>query len=58
MGHKNSSAIFQKMMDKLLATVPIEQLIFFIDDLLLSSLDVESHIDRLAILVKRLASAG
>ena len=58
MGHKNSSSIFQKMMDRLLATVPIEQLIFFIDDLFLSSSDVTSHLDRLEILLQRLTSAG
>lgn len=58
MGHKNSSAIFQKMMDKLLASIPIEQLIFFIDDIFLSSSDVASHLDRLEVLLQRIASAG
>ena len=58
MGFKNSSVSFTKMMNKLLATVPIEQLIFFIDDLFLSSKNVGTHLDRLAVLLERLSSAG
>ena len=58
MGHKNSSSIFSRVMAKLLATVPIEQLIFFIDDLFLSSKTVGSHLDRLEILLKRLLQAN
>ena len=58
MGHKNSSSIFSRVMAKLLATVPIEQLIFFIDDLFLSSRTVSSHLDRLEILLRRLLQAN
>ena len=58
MGHKNSSSIFSKVMWKLLATVPIEQLIFFIDDLFLSSKTVSEHLDRLEILLLRLVQAN
>ena len=58
MGHKNSSCIFSRVMAKLLATVPIEQLIFFIDDLFLSSRTVSSHLDRLEVLLRRLLQAN
>ncbi len=52
MGHKNSSSKFTRMMNKLLATVPIQQLIFFIDDLFLSSNRVETQLDRLEMLLE------
>ena len=58
MGFKGSSSSFSRMMSKLLTTVPISQLIFFIDDLFLSSQDISSHIDRLEVLLQRLRSAG
>ena len=58
MGHKNSSSAFSRMMYKLLATIPIDQLIFFIDDLFLSSTSVEDHLNRLEILLGRLMSAN
>ena len=58
MGHKNSSSKFSRVMQKLLATVPIEQLIFFIDDLFLSSSTVDQHLSRLEVLLQRLSSAN
>ncbi|KAL5247030.1 hypothetical protein ACHWQZ_G019036 [Mnemiopsis leidyi] len=58
MGHKNSSSAFSKMMYKLLATIPIDQLIFFIDDLFLSSTSVHDHLNRLEILLSRLMRAN
>ena len=53
MGHKSSSAQFTRMMVKLLMTVPIEQLVYFVDDLLLGSEDVSTHLDFLEIILAR-----
>ena len=58
MGHKASSAKFTRMMQKLLGTLPIEQVIFFIDDLFLSSSTVSEHLERLNHLLTRLRTAG
>ena len=53
MGHKNSSASFTRMMRKLLETVPIKQVIHFIDDIFLSSSTVPEHLERLDRLLGR-----
>eukprot|EP00116_Pleurobrachia_bachei_P000733 sb/3460995/ len=58
MGHKASSAKFSRMMHKLLGTIPIDQVIFFIDDVFLSSGDVPQHINRLSQLLTRLRGAN
>ena len=58
MGHCDSSAAFSKMMHKLLAFTNITNLVYFLDDLLIGSKDVASHIDRLEILLKQLESAN
>ena len=58
MGHATSSSKFTRMLTKLLANIPIEQLVFFIDDLMISSQDVKSHLYRLEILLERIASAN
>ena len=58
MGHCDSSATFSKMMHRLLAFTNIQHLIYFLDDLLIGSKDVASHIDRLEVLLKQLESAN
>ena len=58
MGHCDSSATFSKMMHRLLAFTNIQHLIYFLDDLLIGSSDVASHIDRLEVLLKQLESAN
>eukprot|EP00116_Pleurobrachia_bachei_P000848 sb/3461110/ len=58
MGHRASSAKFTRMMNKLLGTLPIEQVIYFIDDVFLSAANVEQHLDRLERLFERLRSAN
>eukprot|EP00116_Pleurobrachia_bachei_P000854 sb/3461116/ len=58
MGHRASSSKFTRMMQKLLGTLPIDQVVFFIDDLFLSSSTATDHLDRLEKLLRRLGSAG
>ena len=58
MGHCDSSAAFSKMMHKLLAFTNVQHIMYFLDDLLIGSKDVASHIDRLEILLKQLESAN
>ncbi len=58
MGHCSSSSSFTRMLYKLLEFVPIEQLVYFLDDLLLGSKDVASHIDRLEMLLEQLEKAN
>ncbi len=58
MGHCSSSSIFTRMMYRLLEHIPIEHLIYFLDDLLLGSRDVGSHIDRLETLLQQLERAN
>ena len=54
MGQKGSSAKFTRMMQILLASLPIEHVAYFIDDLILFTRDVSSHIDLLEMLFERL----
>jgi len=58
MGHCSSSSSFTRMMYKLLTNVPITHLLYFVDDLLIGSRDVETHFERLEMLLKKLASAN
>ena len=57
-GHKTSSSQFSRMMQKLLGKVHISNLIWFIDDLLLSSNTVADHLKRLEQLFQRLSLAN
>ena len=57
MGHCDSSAAFSKMMNRLLAFTDIQHLIYFLDDLLIGSKDVATHIDRLEVLLHQLEGA-
>ena len=58
MGHRTSGPSFCHMMNRLLGSLPIEQVIQFVDDLLLSASNVKDHLDRLRRLLARLRSAG
>ena len=58
MGHKTSGAQFSRCMAKIMMNLPFEQLIFFLDDLLLASNCVDSHLSRLEIVFQRLTAAG
>ena len=58
MGHKNSGAQFSRCMSKMMANLPFEQLIFFLDDLLLGSDTVQSHVERLKHVFSRLHAAS
>ncbi|MCP4457337.1 MAG: RNA-directed DNA polymerase, partial [Cytophagales bacterium] len=54
MGMKSSSAKFCRMMQILIAGLPPEHIAYFIDDLILLSRDVKSHIQLLEMLFERL----
>ena len=58
MGHKNSGAQFSRIMSKIMTNLPFEQLVFFLDDLLLASETVSSHLERLELVLQRLLTAG
>ena len=58
MGHKTSSAQFCRIMSKIMECLPFEELIFFLDDLLLASQTVSQHPDRLEIVFGRLLAAN
>ncbi len=58
MGHKTSGAQFSRCMSKMMANLPFEELIFFLDDLLLGSDDVDSHLKRLEHVFSRLKAAN
>ena len=59
MGHKTSSSQFSRMTTQLFSKIPFENLIFYIDDLLVgSSDDPEEHMRRLEFVLKRLSWAG
>ena len=57
MGHRNSAQQFSRCMAKLLANVPFDQLVAFLDDLLLASDDVTTHLSRLEYVLQRFAAA-
>ena len=58
MGHRNSSAQFSRLMDRLLSTVEIRELIYFLDDILLASADVSSHLVKLRIVLQKFREAN
>lgn len=58
MGHKASSSKFTRMMEKLLGTLPIDQVIYFVDDVFLSSKTVAEHLTRLEKLLNRFQTAN
>ena len=58
MGHKTSGAQFSRCMTKILENLSFDELIFFLDDLLLASNDIASHLSRLEIVLQRLAAAN
>ena len=58
MGHRNSSSNFSRMMDKLLLTLPIDTLCYFLDDLLLASHDIPEHLDKLELLLNKFRFAN
>ena len=58
MGHLTSSSQFAKMMDRLLSNIPLDQLCYFLDDLCLASNCVESHLERLELILDKLLSSN
>ena len=58
MGHRNSSAQFSRLMDLLLSDIPISELCYFLDDVLLVSLTVEEHIRKLELVLEKFRSAN
>ena len=58
MGHKTSGAQFSRCMAKILSNLPFEQLVYFLDDLLLSSDTVEEHLKRLRLVFSRLSQVN
>ena len=58
MGHKASGAQFSRCVTKIMANLPFEELIFFLDDLLLGSDNIQSHLQRLEHVFERLHAAN
>ena len=58
MGHLSSSSQFARMVDRLLNSIDLDQLAYFLDDLMVASMDVKTHLMKLDILLSRLASAN
>lgn len=58
MGHLSSSSQFSRMVDQLLKTIPVHELAYFLDDLMIASNDVQSHLQRLDLLLTKLACAN
>ncbi len=58
MGHLTSSSQFSRMMDNLLANIPLDQLCYFLDDLLLASHDIPTHLDRLETVLEKFATSN
>ena len=58
MGHVSSSSQFARMIDQLLANIPLDQLAYFLDDLMIASEDKMTHFDRLELLLERLSKAN
>ena len=57
MGHKTSGAQFSRCMAKILSSSPFEQLVYFLDDLLLSSDTVAEHLKRLRLVFLKALSS-
>ena len=53
MGHLSSSSQFSRMIEKLVQTIPIDQLVYFLDDLLLASHSIGSHLDKLELVLQK-----
>ena len=53
MGHVSSSSQFTRMMNKLLAGIPIPHLTYFLDDLLVASNSIGKHLQYLEIIFER-----
>ena len=58
MGHLTSSSQFARMMDRLLANIPLDQLCYFLDDLCLASNSIKSHLDRLELILDKLLASN
>ena len=58
MGMKTSSSHFCRAMQKLIAVLPVEHLAYFIDDLILFTRDVKSHLELLKLLLGRLKESN
>ena len=58
MGHLTSSSQFARMMDRLLSSIPLDQLCYFLDDLCLASNSIKTHLDRLALILDKLLSSN
>ena len=58
MGHRSSVAQFSRCITKLMSNLDFQELIFFLDDLLLGSDDVRSHISRLGRVLVRFSQAN
>ena len=58
MGHMTSSSQFARAMDHLLSNIPLDQLCYFLDDLCVASNDITSHLDRLDMVLGRLAASN
>lgn len=58
MGHLTSSSQFARMMDRLLANIPLDQLCYFLDDLCLASNCIRTHLDRLELILDKLMSSN
>lgn len=58
MGHRSSGAQFSRCITQLMSNLDFQELIFFLDDLLLGSNDVESHLSRLERVLIRFSQAN
>ena len=54
-GHKSSSSQFSRCINLLFANMPFKALVCYIDDILVGSSTVKSHIDRLRLIFERLS---
>ena len=58
MGHRNSPSSFVRMLSQLFRRVPFPSLIYYIDDFLLATKNVDDHIERLDYVLSKLKEAG
>jgi hypothetical protein len=54
----NNPATFERLMESVLAGLRWETCLVYIDDIIIFSGSVETHIDRLVDVLKRISSAG
>lgn len=57
-GLKNAPATFQRVIDKIKASIPNVLILAYIDDIIICSKDFESHLEDLEITFKKLKSIG